>query len=192
VGANLALHNDQQIVGGATYLYRIVAFNIYGESLASNEARAIAPTINATPLLNGRPIGRSVTRTRPAFFSIEVPVGSNQLSIELSGSGNVDLYVRAGEPPQIDRFDCRSNKLNSLELCVIPFPTPGTWYILVVGNSPTLNNFSILATHRGGISLTRAQISAKEPRRAILPPARKRILSPTERPAVRRNPLPWG
>ena len=192
VEANVTLHNDQQIVGGTTYLYRIVAFNLYGESLASNEARAATPTVNAVMLLNGRPTGRSVNRMRPAFFSIEVPVGSNQLRVQVLGSGNVDLYVRAGEPPQIDQFDCRSNNFDSSELCVIPFPTPGTWYILVVGNSPAINNFLITATHRGGISLSGTQISAKEPRHMILRRARKRPLPLTERPSVRRNLLPWG
>ena len=192
VGANQALYFDQQVVGGVTYLYRIIAFNNYGESLASNQAQATTPTINAVKLLNGQTIGRSVTRTRPAFFSIDVPVGSNQLTVELFGSGNVDLYVRAGEPPRIDQFDCRSNNFNSSERCVMPLPTPGTWYILVVGNSSSVNNFSIVATHRGGISLNRAQISTLERRHAVLPPSRKRLLPRTERPPVRRDPLPWG
>jgi subtilisin family serine protease len=192
VGANLGLHLDQQVVGGATYLYRIVAFNIYGESLASNEARATVPSVSVTPLLNGQMTSRSVNRMRPAFFSVEVPVGSNQLSVQLSGGANVDLYVRAGELPQIDQFDCRSNNLNSAELCVIPFPTPGIWYILVVGNSTTVNNFSITATHRGGISLTRTQVSAAEPWQAILPVGRKQLFPPSERPRVRRDPMPWN
>lgn len=185
VGANSFLYIDQQILGGVRYLYRVIAFNSFGESLASNEAPATAEAINAFKLLNGRAISRSATRTRPAFFAIDVPVGSNQLTVQLSGSGNVDLYVRAGQPPQIDQFDCRSNNFNSSELCVMPFPTPGTWYILVASSTSTVNIFSITATHRGGIAALPSELPSRQPLQAVVPTTTVPTTSPSNRRANR-------
>lgn len=195
VGPNLGLHIDQQVVGGVTYVYRVIAFNDFGNSLTSNEARATPPTVSAIQLLNGRMISRSVTRTRPVFFSIDVPVGSSQLSVQLSGSGNVDLYVRAGVAPLIDQFDCRSNNFNSSEQCVMPSPVPGTWYILVVGNSNTVTNFSIVATHRGGISVSSVGMFTEQPPQTVVRVNRQRRPSSRSKEGYRsldRNLIPGG
>jgi subtilisin family serine protease len=184
VPANQTLYQDQQVLGGVTYIYRVIAFNLFGESLPSNEARATTSTVQAVELLNGRSISRSVTRVRPAFFTIEVPVGTTQLMVQTTGTGNVDLYVRAGSPPQVDQFDCRSVNFNSIEQCILPFPRAGTWYILVVGNTTGVNIFSVTATHRGGVASSQAVPS----RQAVVLRERRPFPRWRERNSMRGRP----
>ena len=54
------------------------------------------------------------------------------MNAEDDGSGNFDLYVKAGSPPTTSDFDCRRNGRGQLALCEFPSPVGGDWYILVV------------------------------------------------------------
>ncbi len=53
------------------------------------------------------------------FFVIDVPAGSS-LSVHTGyGSGDSDLYVKAGARPNLESFDCRSNKSGTWGSCYI-------------------------------------------------------------------------
>lgn len=70
------------------------------------------------------------------FFKIEVPAGALALSVELSGgTGDADLYLRFGEQPTKEAFDCRPFLTGNEETCTTPNPQAGVWHIGIQGFS---------------------------------------------------------
>ena len=53
----------------------------------------------------------------------------------LTGTNDADLYVRYGEVPNVDEYDCRSYTATSNEICSFPYPAEGEWFITVRGYS---------------------------------------------------------
>lgn len=75
----------------------------------------------------------SVAQRDEHHESFEVPEGTRSLTVVLSGTGDGDLYVRAGEAPSRSAFDCSPYRFGSDEVCTFTDPTPGTWYAAVHG-----------------------------------------------------------
>ena len=67
------------------------------------------------------------------YFSFEIPEGMAALEVNLSGSGNPDLYVQFGAPPSRGAFDCRSTVRGANDSCSIANPQAGTWYVGIRG-----------------------------------------------------------
>lgn len=83
-------------------------------------------------------------------FRVEVPAGTGSLRIALTGgTGDADLYIRFGAAPIPSDFDCGSDSFGEDEECHFDDPTPGTWYIVVVGFE-AYSNVSLLATLGSG------------------------------------------
>jgi serine protease len=88
-----------------------------------------------TTLSNGVPVtgiwgdGRDSLR----FYRIVVEPGTAQLQVQIAGgTGDADLYVKYGTPPYaLDDYVCRSWLTGNNELCTIPNPTPGDWWIML-------------------------------------------------------------
>jgi len=83
--------------------------------------------------LAGGPLGER-------FFTLEVPEGDPDRILQIrlqGGTGDADLAVRRGQPPDFTNFDCVSfaepTDLDNLEFCSLLDPEAGTWHILVVG-----------------------------------------------------------
>jgi len=56
------------------------------------------------------------------------------LRVQISGgSGDADLYVRFGEPPTLDEYDCRPYVGGNDETCEFPDPSVGDWYVMIYG-----------------------------------------------------------
>jgi uncharacterized repeat protein (TIGR02543 family) len=65
-------------------------------------------------------------------YSVLVPPGARNLVIRISGgTGDADLYVRAGQPPTESIYDCRPYVQGNEETCSFSTPTPGTYYIML-------------------------------------------------------------
>ena len=64
-----------------------------------------------TPVVlgDGVPVmGLAGSAGEAAYYVITVPAGASQLGVAMSGgTGDADLYVRAGEPPTTTEYDCR-------------------------------------------------------------------------------------
>jgi hypothetical protein len=56
-------------------------------------------------------------------FSVQA---GSQLRVDLSGSGDADLYVRFGSRPTLTSYDCRPYKNNSVESCSLRVPASAT------------------------------------------------------------------
>ena len=67
-------------------------------------------------------------------FAITVPAGATSLDVTMTGSsGDADLYVRKGNQPTAQTFDCRPYTDTANESCSLPSPAAGTWYVSVNG-----------------------------------------------------------
>lgn len=78
------------------------------------------------------PLERTVSGEADSFqvIPLEIPAGTKTLSIAISGgTGDPDLYVRRGEQPDFEAFDCRPWIDGSDEKCDFTDPQSGTWYI---------------------------------------------------------------
>ncbi len=65
-------------------------------------------------------------------YSIVVPAGKTSLVVNIaSGSGDADLYVKAGSAPTTASYDCRPFTSSSTESCTISSPAAGTYYMNV-------------------------------------------------------------
>lgn len=70
------------------------------------------------------------------FFTIEVPANSENLIIEISGgSGDVDLYLKAGAKPSLSVYDCRPFRSGNTEKCTVAAPMAGIYHVLLRGYS---------------------------------------------------------
>jgi len=93
------------------------------------------------PLTNGVPVPNlSGTRRARLRFSLDVPVfldgpaGATNLQFRLAGgTGDADLFVRAGAQATALENDCTSNASGNEELCTIAAPASATWFVLVEG-----------------------------------------------------------
>lgn len=90
----------------------------------------------ANCLTNGNPITNlSGVTGGQALYKIVVPANS-QLNITTSGgTGDVDLYVKAGSAPTTNSYDCRPFKSGNNESCSITVAQTGTYHVMLRGYS---------------------------------------------------------
>jgi secreted trypsin-like serine protease len=109
----------------------------------------ITPKVSGTPpptttLLSQSGLSGSTGTWR--HFPITVPSGATSLTVnQAGGSGDADLYVRAGSQPTLSAYNCRPYKAGNAETCTFSSPTPGTWYVSVYGYS-SYSSVSVTAT----------------------------------------------
>lgn len=69
-------------------------------------------------------------------YRIDVQPGTAHITIRTSGgTGDVDMYVRQGEPPTPTEFDSRPFVAGNEEETLIENPEPGPWYIALHGRT---------------------------------------------------------
>lgn len=90
--------------------------------------------IDANCLTNGVPVTNlSGATATEALYKIVVPANS-QLNIATSGgTGDVDLYVKAGTVPTTTSYDCRPYKNGNNESCSITVTQAGTYHVMLRG-----------------------------------------------------------
>ena len=139
------------LASGEIYSYFVRSYNGAGESVDSNVVNIVVPRMNFIPLENNRAVSDRLNRFEGQYYRIHVPAGAEQLSIEtageITGDGNVDLYVRAENQPNRFLFNCRSMRRGSGERCTVNLPRAGNWHILVFGNYALSSRFTINATY---------------------------------------------
>lgn len=70
-------------------------------------------------------------------FYIDVPSDSSDLNIgAYNGTGNADIYVRAGDRPSLDEYTAKSTSYSNEDSVIISDPSPGKWYIMLHATSP--------------------------------------------------------
>lgn len=74
----------------------------------------------------------AASRGESLNYSIDVPSGTSSLTVSISGgTGDADLYVRAGSEPTDSAYDCRPYKSGNSETCTISAASTGTYYIRI-------------------------------------------------------------
>jgi hypothetical protein len=84
-------------------------------------------------LLFGEGVLDSSTTTEQTWLA-DVPVGAEHLRVTLNGQENgsdFDLYVRHGDLPSDDVYDCRPFRDGHVEVCDFPLPASGSWFVRV-------------------------------------------------------------
>src|SRR5690606_33624607 len=87
----------------------------------------------SSELQNGVPVsGLSASTGNDVTYTMVVPAGASNLSFAISGgSGDADLYVRAGSAPTDSSYDCRPYKSGNSETCSFASPSATTYYVRV-------------------------------------------------------------
>ncbi len=64
------------------------------------------------------------------YYTIDVPAGMSSLNVGIEGgSGDADLYVRQGDQPTSNRYDCRPYRSGNIEQCSFTNPAADTWTV---------------------------------------------------------------
>lgn len=94
------------------------------------------PTPGGT-LQNGVTVsGIAGAASSSAYWTVSVPAGASNLVIASSGgTGDADLYVRAGSQPTTSSYDCRPYLSGNNETCTIASPVAGTYHVMLRGYS---------------------------------------------------------
>ena len=127
-------------VNGDTTIEGAEAFGVTVSNVAG-AATLIGATASATlvnddfTLANNVPVtGLSGAAGTQTVFTLAVPVNASNLVFATSGgSGDADLYVKAGSPPTLASFDCKSETVTTAESCTIASPSTGTYHAMVHG-----------------------------------------------------------
>jgi Zn-dependent metalloprotease len=65
-------------------------------------------------------------------YFVTVPVGASNLVMSISGgTGDADLYTKAGSAPTTSSYDCRPYKTGNAESCTVAAPVAGKYYVKV-------------------------------------------------------------
>ncbi len=104
-----------------------------------------------TVLSNGVPVtGLASGAGTSLNYTIVVPAGASNLNIATSGgTGDADLYVRAGSAPTDTAYDCRPYKSGNAETCTFATPTAGTYYVRVKAYS-AFSGVSLVGSYTTG------------------------------------------
>jgi hypothetical protein len=79
-------------------------------------------------------INESGTVARDAEIRWESPtLASGRYVFEMTGTSDADLYVRVGEAPTTQLWDCRPFKASSNEICAVDITTPAPVHVMVRG-----------------------------------------------------------
>ncbi len=136
----------------ATDLYGATESNEVGNSWAAVGVGSggTTPTTTVT-LTNGVALGsQSVSSGSYLYYKITVPSGQTSLVVKTTGgSGDADLYVKAGAQPSSSSYDSSSTGSTSVETVTISNPSAADYYIALYGYSAS-SGITITATYTGG------------------------------------------
>lgn len=100
----------------------------------------------ATPLTNKVAVaGLAGAAGSSALYSFEAAAGRTLSFVTYGGTGNISLYVSAGEEPSATAFDGKSTRAGNAETVRFTAPVAGTYYVKVTGEA-AFSGVSLLAT----------------------------------------------
>lgn len=122
-------------------------------TVTMSAARSVSATFNLKPTpvtpLTLTDLGGAAGSEQ--IYQVQIPSGATDLQVTISGgTGDADLYVRFGATPSVSLYDCRSASFTNSELCLIPNPSQGTYYILIrgYGSGSGFSGVTLTVTYR--------------------------------------------
>lgn len=146
-----------------------VYFGLYLTKFLTCGTADIVSCVNGNPappadvtLTSGQPLsGQSVAKGQWRYYSINVPSGTATLTVNISGSGDADLYTRYGSKPTSGSYTCRPYIGGSNETCVQQNPAAGQWWIGIYGFESA--SYTVVATASNAGSGGDVQLSNNVP-----------------------------
>lgn len=104
-----------------------------GVNSDASPGSSCAGPINDEEIFNGQPrTGISGASKEQKFFVMNVPAGATNLKFDTTGgTGDADLYVKFGNHPSLETFDCKSTTSTSTETCSISNVQAGAYFVMV-------------------------------------------------------------
>ncbi|MFD0725327.1 trypsin-like serine protease [Lysobacter brunescens] len=82
-----------------------------------------------------------------SMYTVAIPAGTTSLVVNISGgTGDADLYVRAGAAPTTTSYNCRPYLSSNTETCTINNPVAGTTYYIGVRAYSSYSGVNMKAT----------------------------------------------
>ncbi len=82
-----------------------------------------------------------------SVYTVSIPSGTTRLVVDISGgTGDADLYVRAGSAPTTSSYTCRPYLDGNTETCTINNPVAGTTYYIAVRAYSSYSGVTMKAT----------------------------------------------
>lgn len=105
--------------------------NDTGSSDSENEETSGSDSSTGSPDTLTKNFSGNLSGSQKMFYG-PFTASSGEFRVDMTGSGDVDLYVNEGEIAGYGQFDCRPYDFGSDESCVIA--APGKFYIMLVGH----------------------------------------------------------
>lgn len=120
-------------------------------AVAAASGGTTPPTGGDSELTDGEAkTGLSGAASSQSYYTMTVPSGATNVTFTMNGgSGDADLYVRAGSQPTTSSYDCRPYKGGNSEECSIDNPTAGTYHVMLRGYS-AYSGVSLVGNITGG------------------------------------------
>ncbi|HOE41643.1 MAG TPA: S8 family serine peptidase [Rhodoferax sp.] len=135
-------------------------------STALSATATFVPGMIVTPINQANLSGSS---GNSQYFSVVVPVGAANLVIQTSGgTGDADLYVKAGSQPTTAVYDCRPYLPGNAETCTFGSPLATTYHILLraysaySGVTLTAKYTTAAPVYPGAFNITAASMTVRE------------------------------
>ncbi|MDN5781978.1 MAG: M20/M25/M40 family metallo-hydrolase [Luteimonas sp.] len=137
-GSSTAANPVHTYAAGGTYSVALTVVDDDGASSSKTLPVTVSGGNSGGGVLeNGVPMtGQSGAAGQSLDYTLEVPDGASNLVFTMSGgSGDADLYVKAGSAPTDGSYDCRPYKTGNNESCTFASPAAGTYHVRIKGYS---------------------------------------------------------
>lgn len=131
---------------------------------AGTSSSSVSAVFNTTGVVGGsvtlmNQTGLAGATNNSASYSVQVPAGATNLVVSTSGgTGDVDLFVKAGTAPTLQSYDCSSKNNGNTESCGIVSPAAGTYHVLLNGYA-AYSGVSLRVTYRTQTSKVTLNVS---------------------------------
>src|SRR5262249_20768843 len=108
------------------------------------------PPPTVIPLTNGTPVtGIGDSSGGNKYYSLAVPAGATVTFTISGGTGDADLYTKAGSIPTLSSYDCRPYVSGNSESCTAT-PTAATPYYVMLNAFSTYSGVPLLGSYSTG------------------------------------------
>ncbi|MDP5214825.1 M20/M25/M40 family metallo-hydrolase [Pseudoalteromonas tunicata] len=130
---NNRIHTSSDSVFDASHGIKFAKLAVAYAAEMAKTGEIVEPPEPDNELTNSIPkTGLTALAKQQLFFTLTFPIGASNLSFTTQGgSGDADLYVKFGQKPTLNNFDCKSTTATSNETCTINAVQAGVYHVMV-------------------------------------------------------------